>query len=116
MVTLAGTGGTITGDVDCRGLDVDCGTNGQTNGFLRSPGTVTAGGGRNALELNANGSVRVSGAIGLNGKTPPTAPNFTITNPTADRLTLDQTSATAAEVREVLGTVVAKLIDLGAFS
>lgn len=71
------------------------------------------------IDLQINGASKLkltSTGFGLNGATPAAPPNFTITNPTADRLTLDQTSATAAEVREVLGTVVKYLIANGIFS
>ena len=68
-----------------------------------------------AIAGTAKIAVNTTG-IGFNNA-PPIAPtNFTITNATADRLTLDQTSGTATEVREVLGTVIKYLISYGLFS
>lgn len=71
-------------------------------------GNLVSGG---TARLTWNGT-----GVGFNAATPIAAPNFTISAPTADRLTLDQTSGTATEVREVLGTVVKYLINYGLFS
>jgi hypothetical protein len=73
--------------------------------------------GANDIALVAAGAEVVRGnatGVGFNGVTPVARPDYTVTNPTTDRA-FDAGAAALAEVRNVLGTVIADLIAVGLF-
>jgi hypothetical protein len=92
-------GGAITTYV---GLDVDNPTAAGTNIAIRT------GGGNHQFGGTA------STLFGVRGATPIAAPDYTVTNPSTDRA-FDASAALLAEVRNVLGTVIADLIAVGIF-
>lgn len=80
---------------------------------------VTAVGAATAIAIRTNGgNLQFGGTaatlVGFRGATPVAAPDYTVTNPATDRA-FDSAAALIAEVRNVLGTVIADLIALGIF-
>lgn len=89
-------------------------TNGTTNHIINS---ANDGGGTNPISVQVGGVERIqmdTTGIAFNGKTPATRPDYTVTNPSTSR-SLDVSAATLAELRAVVGTMLADTIDIGLY-
>jgi hypothetical protein len=65
--------------------------------------------------LTLTGALKLSSYFAANGKTPAAAPVFTPTNVSADS-SFDANSLTLHELADVVGTMIAKLVDIGLFA
>ena len=90
----------------------------MSNGALIQDGILVIGQANDTVDITlgagTTSSTKVTGYFAANNATPAAAPNYTISNLSADRA-LDCDSTSDAEVADVLGQVITDLIAIGIF-